>query len=153
MSALGTDVARGLVAAHQRNLLHRDIKPANLWLESGGRVRILDFGLARTANDASLTRSGEVLGTPAYMSPEQAEQGTSVPQSDLFSLGCVLFHALTGVSPFLRTTVLATLRAVVDESPADVRAQRPETPAALAELVNDLLQKNIVRRPPTAQRF
>ena len=100
---IGRQVAEGLAAAHEQGLIHRDIKPANILLENGvERVKITDFGLARAADDVAITRTGEVSGTPQYMSPEQA-RGEHVDQrSDLFSLGCVLYAMCTGRPPFRR---------------------------------------------------
>ncbi|HQU46472.1 MAG TPA: protein kinase, partial [Pirellulales bacterium] len=98
---VGMQVAAGLAAAHAQGLVHRDIKPANILLEEGvERVRITDFGLARAIDDASLTRSGVIAGTPQYMSPEQARGEPVDHRTDLFSLGCVLYSACTGRSPF-----------------------------------------------------
>ena len=97
-------VAEGLAAAHQRGLIHRDIKPGNIWIESHKhRIKILDFGLAREASggDHEVTQTGIVLGTPAYMAPEQAAGDPLDPRCDLFSLGCVLYRMLTGSAPFL----------------------------------------------------
>ncbi|HEV3447860.1 MAG TPA: protein kinase, partial [Gemmataceae bacterium] len=99
---IGREMAEGLSAAHEHGLIHRDIKPANVWLEGKkGRVKILDFGLARAATDEShLTQSGAIMGTPAFMAPEQAQGKNVEPRSDLFSLGCVLYRMATGKAPF-----------------------------------------------------
>ena len=102
---IGREIAEGLAAAHEQGLIHRDIKPANIWLEEGtGRVKILDFGLARSAEEAGrLTQDGTILGTPAFMAPEQAMGGSQVDhRSDLFSLGCVLYRMVTGRAPVCR---------------------------------------------------
>jgi serine/threonine protein kinase len=110
---IGLHVAEGLAAAHRQGLIHRDVKPANILLENGvERVKLTDFGLARAAADASLTRSGVVAGTPQYMSPEQA-QGEPVDfRSDLFSLGSVLYAMCTGRAPFRGPTALSVLKRV-----------------------------------------
>ena len=98
---IGLQTAEGLAAAHKQGLVHRDVKPANILLENGvERVKITDFGLARAADDASLTQSGTVAGTPTYMSPEQANGDAVDHRSDLFSLGTVLYAMCTGHSPF-----------------------------------------------------
>src|SRR5262249_49455327 len=95
---IGIETADGLAAAHARRLIHRDIKPANLWLEAGrDRVKIMDFGLARGAqSSAHLTQAGMIIGTPAYMAPEQARAEPVDERADLFSLGCTLYVACTG---------------------------------------------------------
>src|SRR5437879_12467371 len=101
-------IAEGLAAAHKQGLVHRDIKPANIRLENGvERVKITDFGLARAVDDASLTQSGVVAGTPMYMSPEQAEGLAVDHRSDLFSLGTVLYVMCTGRPPFRATGTMA----------------------------------------------
>src|SRR5581483_10498584 len=102
---IGMQVAAGLSAAHAQGLVHRDIKPANILLEHGvERVKITDFGLARTIDDASLTASGVIAGTPQYMAPEQARGEGVDHRSDLFSLGSVLYAMCTGHSPFRAET-------------------------------------------------
>ena len=102
--AIGSQIADGLAAAHARGLIHRDVKPANIWLESpSGRVKLLDFGLARAAGSRSdLTQTGRVVGTPEFMSPEQARGEELDPRSDLFSLGAVLYTLCAGRPAFPR---------------------------------------------------
>ncbi len=99
---IGAQVARGLAAAHEEGLVHRDIKPANILLVNSAdqNVKITDFGVARAADDASLTRSGAIVGTPQYMAPEQAKSGPLDPRTDLFSLGSVLYTMVSGRPPF-----------------------------------------------------
>jgi len=153
---IATEVARGLAAAHEVGLVHRDIKPSNLWLESPqGRVKILDFGLAKemtpTAADAhDVTRTGDVLGTPAYMSPEQARAQPVDHRTDLFSFGAVLYELCTGRKPFTGATVMAVLMALGTEDPTPVRELNPNVPESLAALVHRLLAKYAVDRPPSA---
>jgi formylglycine-generating enzyme required for sulfatase activity/tRNA A-37 threonylcarbamoyl transferase component Bud32 len=153
VARIGREAARGLAAAHAQGLVHRDIKPANLWLEGEtGRVKILDFGLAKAASGAvHLTQSGMILGTPAYMAPEQAGGQVPDPRSDLFSLGCVLYEMCTGQRPFQGPDLLAILAAQALRQPPAPREVRPEVPRALSELVLRLLAKKPVDRPPSAQ--
>src|SRR6202022_208423 len=111
MLRIGAQVAAGLGAAHQHGVIHRDIKPANILLEDGvERVKITDFGLARAVDDASVTQSGTVAGTPMYMSPEQAEGLAVDHRSDLFSLGTVLYAMCTGHPPFRASGTHAVLK-------------------------------------------
>ncbi len=146
------EIAQGLAAAHAKGLLHRDIKPANVWLEEGtGRVKIVDFGLARTGDDDSdLTHSGAVLGTPKYMSPEQA-QGEAVDQRcDLFSLGSVLYYFVAGQPPFSGSNVTATLLAVASGRYEDVQSLVPDCPDGLKAIIDRLLKKSPDDRFATA---
>ena len=129
---IGQEVARGLAAAHERGLVHRDIKPSNLWLHErpGGpgertrvQAKVLDFGLARLmASEGQLTRTGDIMGTPAFMSPEQAEGQPVDARSDLFSLGGVLYYMATGQPPFRGNSLPSLLRAVTDHDPPPPRA-------------------------------
>src|SRR5262249_30643635 len=134
---LGREIAAGLAVIHQNNLVHRDIKPSNLWLESpGARVKILDFGLARSLeDDARFTQSGTIVGTPAYMSPEQARGDKVDARSDLFSLGGVLYSLCTGVRPFPAATTAAALMALASVEPRPAHEVNPSVPAALSDLV------------------
>ena len=150
---IGREMAEGLAAAHERGLIHRDIKPANVWLEGKkGRVKILDFGLARAATgEAHLTQSGAIVGTPAYMAPEQAQGKEVDPRSDLFSLGCVLYRMATGAAPFKGTDMISTLMAVATETPRPPQVLEPGLPKALSDLIVILLAKNVAERPASAQ--
>jgi len=122
---IARETAEGLAGAHEQGLIHRDIKPANLWLEgTRRRVKVLDFGLARPARGGNevagleaVTQTGAVVGTPAYMSPEQARGEEVDARTDLFSLGCVLYQMLTGQRPFTATSVTGVLIAVATEHP------------------------------------
>jgi WD40 repeat protein/serine/threonine protein kinase len=151
---IGREVAIGLAAAHARGLIHRDIKPANLWLDQdkGDRVKILDFGLARaTGENLNLTESGAILGTPAYMAPEQARGQKVDARCDLFSLGCVLYRMVTGQSPFQASTTMGMLMALATATARPVRELTPEVPEALADLIGRLLAKEPAGRPASAQ--
>ena len=150
---IGREMAEGLAAAHERGLIHRDIKPANVWLEGEkGRVKILDFGLARAVGQENqLTQQGAIIGTPAYMAPEQA-QGKSLDQRcDLFSLGCVLYRIATGEPPFRGTDMISTLMAVAIENPRPPHDLDATLPPSLSELIMGLLAKEPGDRPPSAQ--
>lgn len=148
--------ALGLADAHAVGLIHRDIKPANLWVEpdaDGGirRVRLLDFGLARTAQRAShLTLRGAVIGTPHYMSPEQAQGDDVDHRTDLFSLGVTLYAALTGRMPFSGSSVTASLLATSTKPHTPILSLKPDLPARLADLIDRLLSKHRDGRPASA---
>jgi serine/threonine protein kinase/WD40 repeat protein len=176
--SIGEQIAEGLAAAHERGLIHRDIKPANIWLEtveSGGpkaegeektapgspavplaplftiRVRILDFGLARTPDNVAPGQTEGLAGTPAYMAPEQARGDPVDSRADLFSLGCVLYRMLAGRSAFQGDTAVSVLLAVATDEPLPLRAARPEPPRELCDLVHHLLAKRPEDRPATAR--
>ena len=139
---IGMQAAAGLAAAHAQGLVHRDVKPANILLADGvERVKLTDFGLARAADDASLTNSGIIAGTPQYMSPEQA-RGESVDQrSDLFSLGSVLYAMCTVCAPFRAETSYGVLRRVTDEEPRPIREINPDLPEWLCRIIARLMSK------------
>src|SRR5262249_3908000 len=133
---IGMQTAEGLAAAHKQGLVHRDIKPANILLENGiERVKITDFGLARAVDDASITQSGVVAGTPQYMSPEQAQGETVDHRSDLFSLGSVLYAMCTGRPPFRATGTMAVLKRVCEETPRPIREINPDIPEWLCAII------------------
>lgn len=151
----GREIAEGLQTAHAQGLVHRDIKPSNIWLEERtglpARIKLLDFGLARPMQaDTLLTESGVIVGTPSYMSPEQASGQALDARSDLFSLGCVLYELCTGKVAFSGPNVLAVLSALAHSTPRRVRELNPGVPVALAELIGDLLHKRPEQRPATA---
>ncbi len=151
---IGREIAEGLAAAHARGLIHRDVKPGNIWLDSDhkDRVKILDFGLARLENEeGNLTRTGVVVGTPAYMSPEQAGGEKVDARTDLFSLGCVLYRLCAGAMPFAGDTTMALLAGLALSHPKPVGDLNPDVPPALADLVMRLLAKKPADRPASAQ--
>ncbi|HXG11366.1 MAG TPA: family 16 glycoside hydrolase [Gemmataceae bacterium] len=140
---IGLQAACGLAAAHKQGLIHRDIKPANILLENGvQRVKITDFGLARAVDDASLTQSGVIAGTPQYMAPEQARGEPVDHRSDLFSLGSVLYAMCTGRAPFRASTTMAVLKRVCEESPRPIREINPDIPDWLCAIIEKLHAKD-----------
>jgi serine/threonine-protein kinase len=144
---IGLQTAAGLAAAHAQGIVHRDIKPANILLEDGvQRVKITDFGLARAMDDASLTQSGFVAGSPQYMAPEQARGEGLDHRADLFSLGSVLYTACTGRAPFRAANTLAVLRRVAEDTPRPVRETNPEVPDWLAAVIEKLHAKDPAER-------
>jgi serine/threonine protein kinase len=172
---LGRQIAEGLAAAHAKGLIHRDVKPGNIWLEArpeGGeprtegkadllaphasllapRAKLLDFGLARAVEgNAQLTSAGDIVGTPAYMSPEQANGEAATERSDLFSLGSVLYRICTGEVPFKGEKPLQVLRAVAHDQPPAPQNLNPKVPAGLSDLVLALLAKEPANRPASAR--
>jgi len=156
---IGRQIAEGLAAAHKHGLIHRDIKPGNIWLEvhdgQGTRdwVKLLDFGLARaaTGENVHLTKAGTVLGTPAYMAPEQARAEKVDPRCDLFSLGAVLYRMLTGTLPFKGKDTMSQLMSLAEDTPRPVRELNADVPPPLADLVTQLLAKEPAARPPSAR--
>jgi eukaryotic-like serine/threonine-protein kinase len=149
---LAREMADGLKAAHLADVVHRDIKPGNIWLESPkGRVKILDFGLAREqGRDLSITQAGALLGTPKYMSPEQADGRIVDARSDLFSLGAVLYRLCAGKDPFTGPTLMKVLDAVRFERQISIRQINADVPARLEQLIDRLLAKEPDQRPQTA---
>ena len=139
---IAQQVAMGLSAAHAQGLIHRDIKPSNILLERNvQRAYIADFGLARAADDASLTRSGFLAGTPDYMSPEQARGEAIDERSDLFSLGSVFYAMLTGHPPFRAASPMAVLNRISQDTPRPILSTNPRVPIWLSEFIERLLSK------------
>lgn len=147
-------VCRAVHAAHQQNILHRDIKPANILIEDGTqRPRIADFGLAKLQDeDQELTRSGEAMGTPSYMPPEQfGDAASATVRSDVYSLGATLYHLLSGRPPFKAATSMATMRQVLNVEPVALRELNPEVDLDLETICMKCLEKEPERRFQTAQ--
>jgi tRNA A-37 threonylcarbamoyl transferase component Bud32 len=147
--AIAEPVARALEAAHQKGMVHRDVKPGNIMLDRSGTVKVVDFGIARAAADDTLTQTGIVLGTAAYLSPEQA-QGVAVdPRSDVYSLGCVLYEMLTGRKPFTGDSALAIAYKHVREDPTPPSQVNPDIPPELEALVLTAMAKDPAQRFPS----
>jgi eukaryotic-like serine/threonine-protein kinase len=148
---LGARIASALHHAHGAGVVHRDVKPANVMVDwARGTLKLADFGLARLA-DAERTRTGLVLGSPAYMAPEQLAGETATPASDLYALGVVLFQLLAGRLPHDDTSLGELLRQVAGVPAPDLRTVRPDLPAPLALLVGALLAKRPAERPADAE--
>jgi serine/threonine-protein kinase len=148
--AYSIEIARALGAAHERQIVHRDVKPHNILLSAEGGAKITDFGIARTLTEEGLTMAGRVLGTTDYVSPEQALGHPVTGQSDLYSLGVVLFEMLTGGVPFHGETPVAVAMKHVREDPPDVQMRRPELSAATAAVLDRAMAKDVARRYPDA---
>jgi serine/threonine protein kinase/Tol biopolymer transport system component len=147
---IAEQIARGLAKAHRSGIVHRDVKPANLIVTADGVVKILDFGLAKLAGAAAVTRSGSSAGTPAYMSPEQARGEEVDHHTDLWSLGVVLYEMLAGRRPFRGEREPAVIYAILNERPQPLRELRPEVPAELERIVGKLLAKDLGGRHASA---
>ena len=144
---IAQQTAAGLAAAHAQGLIHRDVKPANILLEESiDRVVLSDFGLARTVDDASLTRTGIVTGTPHYMSPEQASGEAIDCRSDQFSLGCVLYFMLTGRAPFRAESAMGVLNRICHHAHRPINQVNSSVPRELSRLVDRLLAKSAAAR-------
>ena len=141
-------MAAGLAHLHSRGLVHRDLKPANVLFDEEGRAKLGDFGLARsTAGAGTLTEAGTVLGTAAYISPEQAAGEPAVPASDVYSFGVILFRMLTGALPFTADNAVALVNMHRHEPAPAVEALQPDAPPELAALTAATLRKDPAERP------
>jgi eukaryotic-like serine/threonine-protein kinase len=150
---MGRDLLGALGAAHRIGIIHRDVKPENVVLSSRGAV-LLDFGIARAieaAGTAQLTRSGITVGTSNYMSPEQVQAATDIDhRTDLYSVGCLLFESLAGYPPFRHPNEVVVLQMHLNDAAPDVRGLRPETPEALATVIQRAMIKDRRQRWQTA---
>jgi uncharacterized protein (TIGR02266 family) len=145
--------ASSLARAHEMGIIHRDIKPENLMLSRRGEVKVTDFGLARLGGDPSITHHGTILGTPFYMSPEQAEGNEAGTAADIYSLGCTLYHILVGNPPFEGLTALDVARKHVVEPPRPPAELVAGLPAAISELVLDMMKKLPAERPASGREL
>ncbi|MGN6868527.1 MAG: protein kinase domain-containing protein [Solirubrobacteraceae bacterium] len=147
---IGEQIADTLSAAHAARIIHRDIKPGNIMVDRNDRVKVLDFGIARTSDAITLTQTASVLGTAPYMSPEQAMGQPADARSDIYSLGCVLYEMLTGKPPFMADVPAAVLHQHVRVQAKSPRESNPAIPPALDALVLEMLAKDPADRPQTA---
>ena len=143
---IAIQVCEGLQEAHDKGIVHRDIKPSNILLDSHGRVRIVDFGLASIQGSEHLTKTGSTLGTIGYMSPEQVQGKDIDHRSDLFSLGVVMYEFITKQNPFKRDSEVATLKAVSDDAPHPVARYRSDVPDGLQSIIDKALEKDVITR-------
>ncbi len=141
-AAIGAQVAEALDFAHRHNVVHRDIKPANIMIETGDRVKVTDFGIAKVTDSADhLTMTGSLLGTPSYMSPEQARGGNIDGRSDLFSVGCVLYEMITGKKAFRGESITALIFKIITEEPVPLREELPNVDEAMTRIIAKALAK------------
>lgn len=153
VASIGAQVAAVLAAAHQQSIYHRDLKPSNVMLCSDGTIKVLDFGLAvlLDADESRLTSTGNTLGTPAYMAPEQINAEPVTARTDLYSLGLVLYELLTGTPAMTGGTPYLVWRKQLESVPPPVGVQRPDVPADIEALLLDMLAKDPNARPHDAR--
>ncbi|HEY4240850.1 MAG TPA: serine/threonine-protein kinase [Kofleriaceae bacterium] len=149
--AIGQDICSGLTAAHEAGVVHRDLKPDNILIDAEGRAIITDFGIARAVDEVGTTQSGVMVGTPAYMAPEQLEGLPDIgPRSDLFALGVMLFELATGERPWEAASPMALAIAIATKPPRDPRELRPDAPDSFVETIRQCLDRTPERRPADA---
>ena len=150
---IGRQIAQALYYAHEHEIIHRDIKPANIKVTSSGQVKIMDLGLALPRDAKRVTTDGMIIGTPAYLSPEQAQGMTLDYRTDIYSLGIVLYEMATGQLPFLSDDIPALLMQHVKQPPPPLRLYSPDIPAALENVILKALEKNPARRFQSGEAF
>lgn len=150
---IGVELSAALACLHGAGIVHRDIKPSNVLIETNGRAKLIDLGVAQLRTGSSyerLTQSGAIVGTPGYMAPEQLSGGTVTDRTDLWALGVLLYYVLSGQRPFAAADLPRLLFLIAHESPTPLRAVAPETPEPLEALVMSLLSKDPAQRPASA---
>jgi serine/threonine-protein kinase len=153
-AALGAQIAEALDYAHKGGVVHRDIKPANIMIEPGDRVKVTDFGIAKPGDSAEhLTMTGSLLGTPSYMSPEQARGQKLDGRSDLFSVGCVLYEMVAGKKAFRGESITALLFKIISEEPPSLREFDPKVPDEMLRIISKALQKSPDARYQTGREL
>ncbi|MBM3957410.1 MAG: serine/threonine protein kinase, partial [Gemmatimonadetes bacterium] len=152
-AAVAAEIGDGLGAAHARGIVHRDMKPQNVLVTPEGTPKVTDFGIARAESMSTMTATGMMMGTPYYMSPEQARGERADARSDVYSLGCVVYQMLTGQVPFDAPTPLAVLRHHTDSQPRPVRELRSDVPRSLADVVRRSMERDPARRYANASEM
>jgi serine/threonine protein kinase len=150
---IAAEIAEGLEEAHKKGIIHRDIKSSNIMLTPGGRVKVMDFGLAKSSDRTQLTQSGTTIGTVAYMSPEQGRGEAVDHRTDIWSLGIVLYEMVTGRLPFQAEYEQATLYLIINEEPSPATSLRPDVPGELERIIEKTLVKNIEDRYGSAKEL
>lgn len=145
-----SQILDGLSAAHERNIIHRDIKPENIMINSRGEVQIADFGLAKHTDNATIAPTGMFMGTTTYIAPETASENTSLPASDLYSLGLIMWEMLMGRPPFASDNPVAEVFKHVNEDVPSLRVLAPAIPASLSDFVDSLVRRDYTQRPQQA---
>jgi serine/threonine protein kinase len=149
--SVGTDVLAALIAAH--HVVHRDLKPGNVLLAADGRAKVADFGIAKTVGDVDVMTTGILLGTPAYLSPQQLDGQAATPASDIYSLGVLLYEALAGTKPFTSRSPVALAHAIHTRQPTPLGELRPDAPPELVATIARAMEKEPSRRFSTAEEM